>query len=303
MRRSGGPAANIGGGRALPRWRCLALAWALALGVGACAGRGASPGTLTLRLSGTAQGMPPGDVTVTVPVYPGARASNATFHVPCWSTPMTPYVKTAQTAFRVAAADPTVQAWYGRAFAGTGLPTAGSSMAGSGDFSSVCLDYGGRPVYGPAGYQPEVDVAFEKLSPHATLVVYHATAVVPPPREPSAYVAPGAVARVDVTYRPWNWGARPPFQRTITDPATIAGLAAAVNALPPDGGGTCLPAADTMAGASLVFDLNEGGTQVVISRPGDCHLVQAAGGGTLWDVSDRLWKAAAALFPAAPQPQ
>ena len=43
--------------------------------------------------------------------------------------------------------------------------------------------------------------------------------------------------------------------------------------------------------------------QVITSRPGACHAVQVAGYRSLWDVSDGLWKAAAALFPEAPQPK
>gem|GEM_PF-6638937 len=286
----------------LRRWSFLTLIGVLALGAAACGGRTASTATLTLHLSGTAPGMPPGDVVVAVPLYPGARRSKATFHAPCWGMPGSPYTKTAQVEFRIPAADATAEAWYTHAFAATQLPASGSGMAGHGDYSSQCQQFGGRGVYGPGGYPPEVEVGFDQLTPDATLVVYHATAVVPPPRAPGSYVTPNEVARVDVTYRPWNWGARRPFQKSVTEPATIAGLAAAVNALPPDAGGICFAAADVSAGTTLAFDLKGGGAQVFTSRPGVCGAVEVAGHRTLWDVSDRLWNAAAALFPGAPQP-
>lgn len=244
--------------------------------------------------------IPPGAVTIRVPLYPGAVRTTERETIPGFRYPATPYLKVALATFRLPAAAGTGEFWYQEAFWRCGYSTAGSSQGGGarGPVSSG-LQFAAR-----GNPDLTVELSFEAVSGHA-LVLYVAEDVTTPPRPAGSYL-PSDLTQLQITYvlplaQPPATGAQPVVYRTVADPLALRPLVRAINALNSIDAGTQGCPFDLGQSATLIFRRRSGQRIRVYDKP-TCGGVTVGAYPALWDQSHSVWSAITALVYAGGTP-
>lgn len=181
---------------------------------------------LSYRNGPPARDIPPRPLTVHLPVYPTAMPSYQPIAPDGVSQIFPPaYRKVAVAEFSVAVGYGSVAAWYRRT-----LPRCGLWL----DVETPLQRHGGFPFAGLGFFSRDglrmLSLTFRPVTPGLTLVRYDMQALDLPPRPADSFLH-GPFVRVSVLYQ--SSGVLPSSQRTlcftVTWPATIARLVAAVN--------------------------------------------------------------------------
>ncbi len=250
----------------------------------------AQDGTLlTLRLqemSHAPADLPPGVLTLRVPVYPHARVWRHPYAMPMFSS-LSPYIKVSpQVTYELPTGPGRAKAWYLDAFSRRGYTVQvriGGSFSGVGG-NWTLLDVRPRTI-------PMLDlfVALQE-KPGGTIVAYRASAVIVPRRAPGSYLSEG-ISRVTVTYQFLTGPSHThTIARTLAKRSAIVTLVRAINALPRSTGGflSC-PQIDRQA--TLVF-VSSGGRSVTARTDPGCTGVVIAGypplAGSIWPLLSSL---------------
>lgn len=208
-----------------------------------------------------ARDIPPGPVTERFPLYPDAIPTSVAMPPNAVSGILPSYRKVARAEFRLPAGYLTVSAWYTHALAACGMPIGGT----------MPLQQHGGPRFAGLEYiSPDwlnrLTLIFRPLTPSTTAVLYVAQTLDLPPR-PVSSLLNGPFVSVAVEYR--STGILPQsnyhFRFTITWPATIARLVAAINGrtqiyVPVGVGGTVL----SVQSVKLSFLRPDGGARMVV---------------------------------------
>jgi len=241
--------------------------------------------------------IPPGAVTIRVPLYPGAVRTTERETMPITGYPETPYLKVASATFRLPAAAGTGEYWYQEEFWRCGYSTAGD---GQGD------DAGGPVSYGmqfAARGNPDltVELSFETVAGH-NLVLYVAEEVTTPPRPAGSYL-PADLVQVQIAHvLPLATGSKPVVYRTVTDPIALRPLVRAINALTSiDVGIHECPFNQGQWATLLIFQRRNGQRIRVYDAPG-CPKVVVGAYPALWDLTHSVRAAITALVHAGGTP-
>jgi hypothetical protein len=245
--------------------------------------------------------IPPGTVTVHVPLYPGAAATTAREISADLSYPWTPYVKTASATYVLPAGVDTAQTWYVQQFAACGYTQAGSGSGNNGQgVTSTELTFA-------SGHDANLSVqlSFQVVAGHP-LVLYVAEYIATPPRPAGSYL-PGDVSRVQITYvlplpQPPSTGPQPRLYRTVSDAAALRPLVRAINALTRLDVGVRPCPISFGESAALVFQRPAGKPITVIVDADGCRHVTVGPYPPLSDPSQAVWKAVSALVYAGGTP-
>lgn len=221
--------------------------------------------------------IPPGPLTVDVPLYPNATPTTQQETIPTFSTPGVLYLKSASATYLTPDHIPAVQAWYLAAFAACGHAFFGSGSSGnrSGQVSQGISE---SMRQGPNSIQ--INLSFQSTSA-GTLILYVATAVTPPayPVAGSVLRVPGTPVSLTVTlYGGLNSGPhalRPIRAVTIHSRPTIASIADEINHLPKLLGGSVSCPMDDGSHLTLVFTDVGGSRHTVTVGLRGCRLVDA----------------------------
>lgn len=241
--------------------------------------------------------IPAGAVVIGVPLYPGATLTAQHFFVPTLTYPYSPYLKAASAEYLLPTDSATAQQWYGQNFARCGYRVTGSGESGDArGHTSTGITFTSR-----ANGNLQVSLSFQTQAQAGTLVLYVATDVTVPPRQPASFL-PADVVRVEVAYQPPipARGARTAqgrIDRTIADPVAIGRLVAAVNALSHVVAGlhTC-PGGDGQS-ARLLF-VRRGGQAISVYDDPLCVGVVVGHFPALVDDNHRVWNTIMALVSA-----
>lgn len=173
------------------------------------------PGGRTARLPAD---MPPGTITVHLPLYPNATLTQETEADPTFNYPAVEYLKSASITYHAAAALTSVRDWYKQRFRACGYALTGSGSSGR---------PGVEPSQGITVSQtrsqdaPAINLSFAQAADGGTLILYVAVAITPPsyPVAGSVLRVPGTPIAVTITrYSGMNPGPRaaaPPHRRHL----------------------------------------------------------------------------------------
>lgn len=224
--------------------------------------------------------LPPGNVTVHLPQYPGARVATEHQESPDFTYRADLYLKSASAEYQTSDSLATVTTWYLAAFAACGytLQSSGErSLRGARESDGfVWIDKQGRHEFW-------MSLSFAHASDGGTLILYVAIDYTPP-----VYPAPGSILRIPGTpvtltitrYSGMNpgFGALRPLRTvTVHNGATVASLANEINRLPKltvsviscpsdDGRHLTLRFGDA-GGSHHVITVNLGGCRPVVAPP------------------------------------
>ncbi|MDQ2741306.1 MAG: hypothetical protein M3Z66_03275 [Chloroflexota bacterium] len=244
--------------------------------------------------------IPPGPITVHVPLYPGATASGAHLTMPGIDYPDSPYLKTAVAEYHLPAHPDAAIAWYQQAFARCGYHTSGTGSGGDAQgIESTQIDFS-------LGTDPQltIELSFQDVA-DGSLVLYVGEEITVPPRPAGSYL-PHDITRVAVNYGgPYvhqSSGAQLGGRLTITNPVEIDRLVAAINTLTHIIDGVRFCPALRGGYATMVFRTRPGSTITVTDEP-LCLGVHVGSYPALEDSSQVVWTALTAivhahLFPA-----
>ncbi len=181
------------------------------------------------------------------------------------STPQTPYVVVAGNNYIVKTARAAAETWYSRHFAAAGYVLTGEATMG--DFktgqSSDGFTYTSRRHPGLA-----VDVSFEAVARHRTLVRYWVKDVLTPSQTPASLL-PAATTAIQVQYV--RGAGRAPLFATITDSRMIRAWIQSIDALEVDP--RTVQCAPGNAGSALVTFTDASGQTAVVKVDSTCGQV------------------------------
>jgi hypothetical protein len=242
--------------------------------------------------------IPPGAVVIHVPLYPGAVPTTQRLVMPTFDYPATPYLKAAIAEYLLPTDTVTAEEWYRQRFAPCGYTVTGTGESHDAHgHSSTGITFTSR-----SNANLTVQLSFEDVPHGGTLLLYVAEDVTVPPRPPGSYL-PGDIVRVNVTYLLpllQSGGVQRRLHRTITSPAAIHRLVAALNALSHIVPGRHTCPADNGQSATLVFVRRNGRTVRVYDEP-VCVGVVVGHFPPLIDDHDRVWATITALvYPGPP---
>jgi len=232
--------------------------------------------------------LPPGNVTVHLPRYPGARVATEHQKNPDFTYQADPYLKSASVEYQTSDSLATVTTWYLAAFAGCGytLQSSGElSIRGTRESDGfVWIDKQGRDEFW-------MSLSFASATDGGTLILYVAIDYTPPiyPAPGSILRVPGMPATLSITrYSGMNPGfgaLRPLRMVTVHDRATVASLADEINRLPKLTGGPISCPLDDGSHLTLRFGDADGSHHVVTVNTRGCRTVVAppAPAGWLYD--------------------
>lgn len=229
--------------------------------------------------------MPPGTITVRLPLYPNATLTQEVEAQPTFSYPAVAYLKSASITYHAAADLKSVRAWYQQSFQACGYTLTGYGSSGR---SGVELSEGITVSQKGAQNAPAISLSFARAADGGTLILYIALAVTPPqyPVAGSVLRVPGTPVAVTITqYSGMNSGALRPLRSTdVHDPVTAASLADEINHLPKVIGIFSCPM-DDGSHDTLVFRDADGSSHPVRIDLRGCRDVVAPGApaGRLWD--------------------
>jgi hypothetical protein len=240
--------------------------------------------------------IPPGPVVIHVPLYPGALPTTQQVSGPI-GVRASPYVKAAAAMYALPTDAGTATVWYQEQFAGCGYRVSahGQESTAQGLATSVAFTSGSNTNL-------TVQLAFQDTA-RGCLVLYVAEDVTVPPRPPGSYL-PRDIVRVNVTYllplpqKPVVIQGRViqgRLHRTITKPAAIHTLVAAINALRQIVAGVHTCPADNGQAATLIFVRRNGRTVRVYDEP-VCVGVVVGRYPPLIDEGRRVWTTITALI-------
>ncbi len=232
--------------------------------------------------------LPPGNVTVHLPRYPGARVATEHQKNPDFTYQADPYLKSASVEYRTSASVATVTTWYLATFAACDytLQSSGErSLRGTVESDGfVWIDKQGRDEFW-------MSLSFARVANGGTLILYVAIVYTPP-----VYPTPGSILRVPGTpvtltitrYSGMNpgFGALRPLRTvTVHDRITVASLADEINRLPKVTGGTISCPLDDGSHLTLRFGDADRSHHVVTVNLGGCRMIIAppAPAGWLYD--------------------
>jgi len=233
--------------------------------------------------------LPPGNVTVHLPRYPGARVATEHQKNPDFTYQADPYLKSASVEYQTSDSLATVTTWYLAAFAGCGytLQSSGElSIRGTRESDGfVWIDKQGRDEFW-------MSLSFARATDGGTLILYVAIDYTPP-----VYPAPGSILRVPGTpvtlsitrYSGMNpgFGALRPLRTvTVYDRATVASLADEINRLPKLTGGPISCPLDDGSHLTLRFGDTDGSHHVVTVNMLGCRTVTAPPAPAGWLYAD-----------------
>jgi hypothetical protein len=222
--------------------------------------------------------LPPGNIALHLPLYPGATITTEAETQPSISYPAVRYIKSASSLHHTTASLETVKAWYAAALTACGYAPSGSSVSGQhGVTVSEAIEYSRK--LGTAHLSVQVSLAHASVG--GTLVLSVAIAITPP-----AYPVPGSVLRVPsspasltiTTYAGMNPGPRalrPLRTVKVTDAATVRSIATAINTLPKPIGRVMSCPADDGSHLTLVFTDTDRSTHPVRVDLRGCRSVVA----------------------------
>ncbi len=172
--------------------------------------------------------MPDTAVTVQLPLFPRAFPSFRPFPLAYQTTPQTPYAVTGGSNYILKTSRAVAEKWYGRHFAAAGYQLTGEATVG--DFktgqSSDGFTYTSRKHPGVA-----VDLSFQTVGSHRTLLRYWVKDVLVPARSP-AFLLPSNTVSIEVQYS--AAGGKTPVIVEIVNPQVIRSWVQQINALPVD---------------------------------------------------------------------
>jgi len=223
--------------------------------------------------------LPPGNVTVHLPRYPGAQIATEHQTNPDFTYQADPYLKSASVEYQTSDRVATVTTWYLAAFAACGY-----TLESSGERSLretvqsdgfVWINKQGRD-------ELWMSLSFASATDGGTLILYVAIDYTPP-----VYPAPGSILRVPgmpvmltiTQYSGMNpgFGALRPLRTvTVGNRATVASLADEINRLPKLTGGPISCPLDDGSHLTLRFGDADGSHHVVTVNLRGCRLVVAA---------------------------
>jgi hypothetical protein len=244
--------------------------------------------------------IPPGAVSLRVPLYPGAAPTTAREPMPSTDYPITPYLKVASATFRLPANATAAPGWYQQQFARCGYTQNGGSQSGDrqGNVST------GLRFIARGNPNLQVELSFEAVAGH-TLVLYVAEDITIPPRPAGSYL-PADLRQVRITYvlpipQPPATGPQPKLYRTVADPIALRPLVRAINALTTIDAGAQMCPADSGQSATLIFQQRNGRPIRVYDEP-TCGGVTVGPYPPLWDLSHVVWNAITSLVYAGGTP-
>ena len=274
------------------------------------AGSCLAPLTLQLRANGNPvvplkapalAPIPPGAVTIHVPLYPGSAVTTARETAGLISYQATPYLKTASATYILPVGVNTAQTWYVQQFTACGYNPAGSATSTSGpNTTSTGLTFASRQ-----DANLSVQLGFQVVAGHP-LVLYVAEYLATPQRPAGSYL-PADVAQVQITYTlplPQSPDAGPPpkLYRTVSGVAALRPLVRAVNSLSRLDVGLSSCPAGFGESATLVFQRPDGQRITVLDNADGCRDVTVKPYPPLRDLSQTVWKAVTALVYAGGTP-
>jgi hypothetical protein len=241
-----------------------------------------TPLTLTLRPGLTepnnhvsmpaAPNIPPGQVVIHVPLYPGATPSTLPMPHAAYSYPASRYLKSATAEYELSTDWTTASNWYRQAFTACGYTEAGSGSSG---LHGVTVSIG-ITMRDPQHPPLEVALAFTHGPAGKTLVLYVAHTIALPPQPAMVPGSPRAVTIV--SYRPLVQGqlaaTRPNKYVIVRDSQSIRDLIHHLNALPSPGGVMSCPA-DNGSHDELIFAYPDGRHLTVDVGVQGCRLVHS----------------------------
>ncbi len=176
---------------------------------------------------------PPGPLTLSLPLYPGAQLTTQTEPVPTLGVPAVLYLKSASATFDAPAGADNVTAWYTAAFAACGYTLDGEGSAGGPQGSSTGI----TEAESIGTTQVSVDLSFADDGHGGTLVLYVALAITPPvyPAPGSPLRVPGTVVSVSITQYAGLNGPHPTRAVravTVKNGTQVTALAHTINYLP-----------------------------------------------------------------------
>ena len=222
--------------------------------------------------------LPPGNVTVHLPRYPGAQIATEHQKNPDFTYQADPYLKSASAEYQSSDSGATVTTWYLAAFAACGykLESSGErSLRGTVESDGfVWIDKQGRDEFW-------MSLSFARATDGGTLILYVAIDYTP-----RVYPAPGSILRVPGTpvtltitrYSGLNPGfgaLRPLRMVTVHNSSTVARLADEINRLPKVTAGLISCPSDDESHLTLRFGDAGGLHHVVTVNLGGCRPVIA----------------------------
>lgn len=252
--------------------------------------------------------IPPGEILLALPRYPGAALTSLTMTPFLSSTPLDPYLKGASALLLAPGAAPqAVLDWYGPRLARLGYTRFGGSSTNVEGIQPQTHTATTQYFAGPGeAFRNGVDVQVEDAITGGTLLLLNAHMTTPPPRPPASRIPSDlrSLAVVfgsnwdDATTRQWAAQTGSTFyrswRRTLRDGPLPARLARLINAMPVWTGisnGTLDP-----YWATLTFH-TRGGRAMVFTERTCCAGVQGSGV-TLDDTHGALWAVILAAAPA-----
>jgi len=131
---------------------------------------------------GIAGDIPRTPVTVSVPLYPGARSLARFVASAILEYPESPYLQTGVAEYQTAASVDTVQAWYRKAFAGCGWRPGGSMTTNASALTS------GLTFVSTANSNLTMEMTFGDTPSGGAYIAYGAEEITYPPRPASSYL-------------------------------------------------------------------------------------------------------------------
>jgi hypothetical protein len=241
-----------------------------------------TPLTLTLRPGLTepnnhvsmpaAPNIPPGQVVIHVPLYPGATPSTLPMPHAAYSYPASRYLKSATAEYELSTDWTTASNWYRQAFTACGYTEAGRGSAG---LHGVTISIG-IALRDPTHPPLEVALAFTHGPAGKTLVLYVAHTITLPPQPAMVPGSPRAVTIL--SYRPLVQGQlaaiRPNKYVIVRNSQSIRDLMRHLNSLPPPGGVMSCPA-DNGSHDELIFAYPDGPHVTVDVGLRGCRIVRS----------------------------
>jgi len=253
-----------------------------AAGPGACV----TPLVLTLQPGqhfpgGTSQtlpsDLPPGPVSLQLPVYDGAVPTQEGEKLPSFTVPGVDYMKSASTTYRTPDGIETVQTWYLAAFKACGYTTFDSQTS---EHNGVQVSQGISFTATRSGLNTRISLSFAASDIGGTLILYVAIVITPPqyPVAGSILRVPGEPVELRITqYRGVHSGVgdpRPIRYVDIRDPVVATSLADEINHLPKLLGVTYCPVDDGSHDAVVFRDADGSVHPVYVGLLG-CRSVNA----------------------------
>jgi hypothetical protein len=179
--------------------------------------------------------LPPGTLSVDLPLYPGAIPTDEQEEMPSFTVPGTTYLKSGSVTYHVPGTQAAVLRWYRTALKACGYAHSGSQSSGrAGTVLSQAISV--SRTQGSTRIDTSISIA--AANDGGTLILYVGTATVPP-----VYPAPGSILRVSgapvflriTEYAGFDAGPisnKPVQSTTVHDAAEVQSIAGEINHLP-----------------------------------------------------------------------